>query len=77
MKKYKVSVEKSFYSTALVIVKANSPDAAILEVRKAIASGKLDSMSLTWDEHEYEYGTFDITGDVEEAGPKDKLTKIK
>lgn len=77
MKKYRVTVEKGFRSISAVVVEARNADAALLRVSKAVHSGRVNRDSLEWCDPEYSYGTFDVTGDVEEAEPEDKLTKIK
>lgn len=65
--KYKVTVEKTQTLSGIVEVKASDPFAAQETVDRDIQSGKLQTTAVSWDDPEYDDGSFKTTGDIEEA----------
>ena len=65
LKTFKVSVEKKLYTTGTVEVKAVDSGAAIVKVDQMIASGKLQTTAVEWEDLEYEDCSFSTTGDVD------------
>jgi hypothetical protein len=70
--KYKVSVEKRMYVTGFVEIESESPENAIEIVNAKIDSGELQSNDVLWGEPEYEDGTFEATGDVDDVYQEDE-----
>ena len=70
MPKFQVTVEKNYYVSGTIQVEADNADAATIKIQADIESGNLktNSQAITWnDDLDYIDGSFDITGDVEEA----------
>ena len=65
--KYKVTVEKTQTCSGIVEVEADGPVAAQEAVDQDIQSGKIQTTAVSWDDPEYDDGTFQTTGDIEEA----------
>jgi hypothetical protein len=65
--KYKVTVEKTQTCSGIIEVEADGPVAAQASVDVDIQSGKLQTTAVNWDDPEYNDGTFQTTGDIEEA----------
>ena len=68
MKEFNVSVERNYYITGLIKIKAKTPQEAIKKINKRIKSYKLCIISpeIKWnDDLDYIDGSFKTTGDVE------------
>lgn len=63
--KFKVSVEKTMYTTGAVEVEANTEEEAIKKIEGQIDIGELQTTSVEWDDLQYEDCSFKTTGDVE------------
>ena len=65
MPKFLVTVEKTMYCSGTIEVTAKDSDAALKKVSDKITSCKLQTTSVTWDDPQYEDGSFKTTGDVQ------------
>lgn len=63
--KYSVTVEKKMYLTGAVDVDADSPDQAIAIVQARIESNELLMENVSWNDPQYEEGSFFATDDVD------------
>ena len=66
MKDFKVTVEKKYYVSGVVSVKANSFKEAQDKIDERILSGKLQTNDpkINWGDTDYEDSSFKTTGDV-------------
>lgn len=67
VKKFRVTVEKTYTQSGVIEVEAPNPDVAFRKVSHDISTGKIkpDSEKIDWDNH-FEYtGDFEVTGDVD------------
>ncbi|MFA7219072.1 MAG: hypothetical protein WC119_00910 [Synergistaceae bacterium] len=65
LKWFDVSVEKKMYATGKIRFKAENSDMALQIVRNKIEIGEIQTSEVEWDEPQYEYCSFDTTGDVD------------
>ena len=65
--KYKVTVQKSMYASGVVEIEAASDGEAEELVQRQIEDGTLNKGDVLWDDPVDEEGSFEVSGDVEEA----------
>lgn len=64
MKTFEVEVQKRLFCLGTVKVIANTKEEAISQIQDRIDEGKLQTTKIDWTEPEYEYCSFETTGEA-------------